>query len=177
MKSRFTTVSALVGASLLLCSCGDFLKSINEPLPGGGNALDPPGTYQGEVPVVEATGPAYAPGEWVETSVPQAALYLRRPRSGDQPAQTLPQGTPLKVVSTSGTYARVELESGVVGFVPAIMLTRKSAEAPLVPEGAPDLLPPPSSLDLAPEPEVEPISVEEAQGVPSLIDPEAEDIE
>ena len=178
MRRRIASVILAAGSSLILSSCGDFLASMNEPLPGGGNALDPPG-YESGSPGVEATGPTYAPGEWVETTVPQAALYLRRPKTGDQPAQTLPLGTNARVVSSTGTYVRVELESGVVGYVPEIMVSRKSATAamPIVPEGPTELLPPPSPLDLAPEPEVPPISVEEAQGVPSLIDPETEDLE
>ena len=157
------------------------MSKLNEPLPGGGNALDPPGyrdSFGETVPVVQATGPTYAPGEWVVTDVAQAAFYRRQPKPSDQPIMTLPRGTDVKVVSTAGTYVKVELESGQVGYVPAIRLTQKKADnpVPLVPSGPVDC-PPPSPLDVAPEPEIPPISVEEAQGVPSLIDPEAETIE
>ena len=147
------------------------MSKINEPLPGSGNALDPPGYGAGQNPVeiVQVTGPTYAPGQWVETSVPSAALYGRFPKETDQPIDTLPTGTPLKVVSMQGTYAKVELESGQIGFVPAIMVAEKrsSSEIPIVPTAPTDVLP---GSGLAPEPEVAPISVEDATNGPPVID-------
>jgi hypothetical protein len=91
----------------------------------------------------------------------------------------LPQGTDLKVVTTEGTYVKVELESGEVGYVPAIMVSQKQAkvEQPIVPEAPYEFPSGPGPLDTAPEPEVPPISVEDALGVPSFIDPEADPVE
>lgn len=181
MKRHLATLVPLAATSILLTSCGgDFLSRMNDPLPGSGNALDPPGFSSGDpVQVVEVTGPTYAPGEWVETAVPQAALYARDPKPGDQPAYTLKQGTPLKVVSTSGTYVKVELEEGRIGYVPAIMVSQKPSpnEIPIVPIGPEEITSPPPVIGGAPEPEVAPISVEDAMGVPALIDPETDSIE
>ena len=118
---------------------------------------------------------AFSPGDWVETSSPNAALYSRFPGLTDQPVRTLNLGTPLKVVSTQGTYAKVELESGAIGFVPEVMLSKKRS-ASEVPNG---LTPVSPYGGLAPEPEIAPISVEDANGgTPAQpIDPAADNIE
>lgn len=175
-------VFAPLGVVLASCN-GGLLDQVHQPLPGGGNALDPPG-YQESKPleIVEPTGPTYSSGQWVETSVSSAAIYERFPKTGDQPVQTLAQGTPLKVVSTQGTYAKVEMESGAIGYVPTIMIAEKASpnEIPIVPTGPTDVLPGPSYDGFAPEPEVAPISVETLDGLPpsfDQIDPTLDDIE
>ena len=69
--------------------------------------------------------------------MPNTAFYPRNPRaSDDQPTKVLAPGTPLRVISTEGTYVKVELEDGSIGFVPSIMVAEKSlmAPVPIVPD-------------------------------------------
>lgn len=161
----------LVPVAALLSSCADF----NKPLDSGFNPLDPPG-LRTEQDVVDVTGPAYTPGQWLETTIPSTAFYDDLPSANDQPKRQLEAGTVLKVISTEGTYVRVELESGDVGYVPSIMVAERPAagEVPVVPLTPDGVSAEPGGL--APEPEVAPLEVAPADGLPGRIDP-GEEIE
>jgi hypothetical protein len=173
MQRRFHPLFFIAAGGLALSSC-QFQGPLN-----GGNALDPPGFGdQFGSQAGDLAAAAFAPGDWVETSTQSAALYDRFPGIGDQPVRTLSLGTPLKVVSSQGTYAKVELESGSIGFVPEVMLSKKGAASGV--PGAPTGLPPLSPYgETAPEPEIAPISVEDVNGGPPSqpIDPAADNIE
>ena len=101
--------------------------------------------------------------------MPNTAFYPRNPRGNDQPGKVLPAATPLKVIKTEGTYVKVELEDGSIGYVPSIMVGQKpsATEVPLMPS-APGGLPDPEGYytGVAPDPEVPAISVEDASSVP-----------
>ena len=104
--------------------------------------------------------------------MPNATFFRIVPSGNATADKMLAVATPMKVISTSGTYVKVELDSGDVGFVPEIMVAERSAAsvAPLVPppvDGVPPAVapepeipglpvtPPPASLpDVAPPPEV-----------------------
>lgn len=147
------------------------MSSFNDPLDGDFNPLDSPGTALGTA-AVEDTGPRYQTGQFVETTMPNTAFFNRVPRPNEQPARTLASATPLRVIATQGTYVKVELESGEIGFVPAIMVGEKPSpnEIPIVPVTPGNVLPQPTigpdGTGLAPEPEIEPLSVEDASTVP-----------
>ena len=66
----------------------------------------------------------------------------------------LPVATPLKVISTSGTYVKVEMDSGEIGFVPEIMIAERSAVpvVPVVPPPVDGAVPPPGVLVTPPNP-------------------------
>jgi hypothetical protein len=176
-------------ASMMLSSCGNISSPFNSSrtFDAGSDPLDSPGRKKTRT--VEAE-PKFAPGSFVEVTDANAGLYRRVPRGNEQPEQRLATGTQLKVVDEKGSYVRVETESGQIGFVPAIMVGNRGASTlPLIspePSGR-DLPPPaiepidPSGLTplppvptpgateelppfVAPEPEVPPISVEEAPG-------------
>jgi hypothetical protein len=95
----------------------------------------------------------------------------------DQPNKVLPDYTDVKIISTKGSYVKVEVvDTGEVGYVPSIMLGEKRSpnEIPVTPgvgeiPVTPDLLPEPqvpSGLpDVAPEPEIQGIQP------PEIIDP------
>ena len=86
-----------------------------------------------------------------------------------------------KVLITGATgfignhVTRMALESGDVGFVPAIMVAQRPAEGevpvvPLGPDGGPAA--PTPGLDVpAPDPEVAPLDVQPADGGPGALDP------
>ena len=157
----------LGGLSLVLVSCGTF-KNLNQPLSGSSDfdPLSAPGANSGESLLVAPTPPRYSPGQWVETSMDNATFFAVIPTGSARADRVLPSGTPMKVISNKGTYVRVELDSGSVGYVPEIMIAeRRSAnEVPLTgPEvPLPDLgsVPPPvepgvlSGEGIAPPPEI-----------------------
>lgn len=144
------------------------MSSFNDPLDGSFDPLDSPGS--GRSAQVEDTGPRYQPGQWLETSMPNTAFFLKVPRGNEQPSRTLVSSTPLRVIATEGTYVKVELENGEIGYVPSIMVGEKPSpnEIPIVPVAPDSLLQPPTvgPGGLAPEPEIAPLSVEDASAVP-----------
>ena len=145
------------------------MSSFNDPLDGGFDPLESPGSSSG-MAQVEDTGPRYETGQFLETTMPNTAFFGGIPKANEQPMRTLASATPLRVISTQGTYVKVELESGEIGFVPAIMVGEKPSpdEIPIVPVTPGNVLPQPTvgPDGLAPEPEIAPLSVEEASTVP-----------
>lgn len=165
MKSP--SLFTLGGLALMLASCGS-LQTLNQPLSGDGDfdPLSSPGSATRQTLSVAPTSPSYAPGQWVETSMDNATFFRVIPKGNARADQVLAAGTAMKVVSNSGTYVKVELDSGSTGYVPEIMIAeRRSANeipvtAPEVP--LPDLgsVPPPfepgidSGEGIAPPPEI-----------------------
>ena len=136
MRSLFT-----LAAGLSLASCSQIASTLNEPITSDYNPLDGPSVGINRNKSIQQTGPNYRPGQWVETAMPNGTFFDRIPRGSAAADQVLAQGTPLKVVSTKGSYVKVELEGGSVGYVPAIMVAEPSTAndtSPLMP-------PPPSS--------------------------------
>jgi hypothetical protein len=147
--ANLLTLLALASVSVALVSCDSF----NKPLGGGDgyNPLDGPGgqTAAQEDPY----GPAFTPGTFLQTVSPNTALFNKFPKESDQPNKTLPDYTDVKVISTKGSYVKVEVvDTGEVGFVPSVMLGEKRSanEIPVTP-GAGDI---PVTPGMAPEPEV-----------------------
>ena len=191
---------ALMGVPVLLvASCGNFFAPKSQTFDPSIDPLDSPGKLKKADQPVDV-GPKFTPGSYVEVSDPNAGFYRRHPRGNERPDHRLGMGTPLKVVGEQGSYVKVETEAGLIGYVPAIMVSDKSrssnvpiAPAPgrtvpvpasidpidqvdLAPLPAPDLDPLPGGNDIpfvAPEPEVPPISVEESPApAPPIVPPD-----
>ncbi|MBK1790246.1 hypothetical protein [Persicirhabdus sediminis] len=147
--NNFFRISALAIAASALTSC----ESFNQPLDGSSNPLDPPGS--GNTPPIVST-PAFTPGSFVQTNVSNAAFFKNFPAQADQPTKTLPVGTSAKVISLKKEYARVELASGEVGFIPAFMLMdqRSTREVPITPGVVTEPSSPISSPESIPDPEI-----------------------
>ena len=161
-----------------LASC----DSIHQPLDSlGGNPLDGPGSGRSVPTVADPGGSSYTPGSFLQTQSPQTAFFSNFPRAEDQPVKTLDDYVDVKVISSKGSYVKIEVvDTGEVGFVPSVMLGEKRSpnEIPITP-GAGEVpvtgLPPepelllPQSPDLpsgiAPDPEVPGIEP------PEIIDP------
>ena len=169
MKQSLFGFSLMVALGALV-SC----ESFNQPISGSFDPLDSPGSRAAADDSLSEVGPGYSAGQYVETSVPSAALYARMPRANEQPYRTLAMGTPLRVISTEGTYVKVELESGDIGYVPSIMVGNRQSDSgiPIVPvqPGEIPLTGPGAAryTGVAPEPEVPPLSVEEATAPPTI---------
>lgn len=157
---KLLTLGALVIAAT---SCGS-LTQLKRPLSSGGfDPLDGPGSVPGSSSAVVApTTPNYKRGQWVETSMPNATFFRAIPKGSAQADKVLPVATPMKVVSSKGTYLKVELDSGDVGYVPEIMVIGRSSATGAQPGlEAPDYGPVPSPVEpgvnlpgIAPLPEV-----------------------
>ena len=135
-SSRLLTFAA----TLSLASCAQIASTLNEPITSDYNPLDGPNTPKLRNRSFQQTGPTYNPGEWVENAMPNATFFNKIPRGSATADKVLSLGSPLKVISTKGSYLKVELEGGSVGFVPAIMV----AEPSTLDDTSPFLPPPPT---------------------------------
>lgn len=119
-------------ASFTAVSCGvldNFNKPLNDDVP---DPLATPFTKkksktksssEAETKKVEVS--PYSVGEFVETSIPNAAFFKEIPKGDAMADRILPVATPVKYVSKKGKYIRAELENGQVGYIPTIMIAKK----------------------------------------------------
>ena len=141
-------------------SSGDF-----DPLrpPGSGN--EPSGA---EVAVFTA-------GQFVRAAMENTAFFKNRPKGDGDADRLLARGTSMKVVSHAGSYVKVELDSGEVGFVTAVMLEDPSASQATTPvnPGEFQVYPPLGGAYGEPIPPVDPAALPPEGAIPTVIDPEA----
>jgi hypothetical protein len=126
----------LGGATVLLSSCGS-LNSVQQPsLDGTFDPLRTPGKKRskGQTSFAASTS-TYTPGQWVETSMPNSTFFRVIPKGNATADKVLGPGVPLKYISSEGSYAKVELDSGDVGYVPEIMVIGRAAGGTLVAGG------------------------------------------
>lgn len=130
-----------LAATLSLASCAQIASTLQEPISSDYNPLDGPSAPSSRNRSFQPTGPSFKPGEWVETAMPNSTFFNKIPRGNATADQVLSKGSPLKVISTKGSYVKVELEGGSVGYVPAIMVAEPSTAS----DSSPFLPPPPNS--------------------------------
>ncbi len=122
---KTTSFLLLSGISAGLISCGS-LKSVQQPL---GNTdfdpLDGPGKRKSSIGLVKPTTSQYKPGQWVETAMENATFFRAIPKGNASADRVLKAGAPLKVVRAQGSFIKVELNSGDVGYIPSIMVTER----------------------------------------------------
>lgn len=163
-------LSALASVTVALVSCDSF----NQPLGDGdaSNPLDAPG--RGDAATNDPYGPAFTPGTFLQTISPNTAFFPKFPKGSDQPSKTLSDFTDVKVISTKGSYVKIEVvDTGDVGFVPSVMLGEKRSpnEVPVTPGAGeipvtPGIAPEPADVPfVAPDPEIPGIQP------PEVIDP------
>lgn len=168
MKCFHAVPAAIV---LGLAACND----MSRPIASGD--FDPLSTPGGQVtPVVNTQ--AFAAGQFVRAIMDNTAFFKNRPKGEADADKLLARGTSMKVISSSDTYVKVELDSGEVGWVPVVMVEDPNA-APAQDEafGTPNpgeyqvyppvggyggMLPPVPAAELPPE-----------GAIPTVIDPEA----
>ncbi len=130
-----------LAATLSLASCAELASNLQQPITSDYNPLDGPNAPRLRNQGFQPTGPTFKPGEWVETAMPNSTFFFKIPRGNATADQVLSKGLPLKVISTKGSYVKVELEGGSVGYVPAIMV----AEPSISTDSSPFLPPPPTA--------------------------------
>lgn len=142
---------ALVVAS---CESGTVISG------GDFDPLTPPGS--GRTPTVAARG--LKPGSYVRASM-ETAFFKNRPKGDAVAEKTLPADTEMKVIADDGSYAKVELDSGEVGFVPSVLVSDTSAPPAVSPDAIQVYPPAPGS--------VPPVIDPTAPVIPPVIDPDA----
>jgi hypothetical protein len=129
----------LGGATVLLNSCGA-LKNVQQPLSSDGSfdPLSAPGSQssQGAGSYAAPSTSSYTPGQWIETSMPNSTFFRVIPKGNATADKVLQAGVPLKYISSEGSYTRVELDSGAVGFVPEIMVIERATGSGTLVTGA-----------------------------------------
>ena len=186
MKGYPIVISAL---AVVLASCE------TGQLTTGGNfdPLTAPGS--GRSPQLAQTG--LRPGSFVRNSIDNAAFFNKRPKGDAEADRQLPANTEMKVISDDGSFVKVELNSGEVGYVPSVLVSDQNAAAvptvspdaiqvypalpgsipPALPDTGSPTIPPvidpdaPVNPDLPPVPDVPPVPVEQAPPVPAPLPP------
>jgi len=108
---------------LLMVSCED-MNGIGAN--GGFDPLQVPGG-PGAEPENFGGPQRIRPGEFVVAAIPNTAFYNQRPGPEAEADQLLKLGTSMRVISGSGSFHRVELDSGEIGFVPTVMIEPANA--------------------------------------------------
>jgi hypothetical protein len=161
------------------------LDQLNQPIgdSGGTNPLYAPGSRRASSSVATAP-PSFTPGQFVKAVMDNTAFFAKRPNGSADADKLLKLNTPMKVVSDDGTYVKVELDGGEVGYVPSVMVFDPNAPAAGLP-GAPGDLQPVQPLPPAPVPPlptgaggdalpiVAPIEAPPADAMPTVVDPSA----
>jgi hypothetical protein len=167
-STRIFTAIAILG----LVSCDTMTSPITsgdfDPLrPAGGSGSGPS----------LSTGPSYKAGQFVRAALDNTAFYKTRPRGDANADKLLKRGTSMKVISTSSSYLKVELDSGDIGFVPMVMIEDSTAAAaqPLTSSAREyQVYPPlPGSGAIQPLPPSDPSGLPPEGAIPTIIDPEA----
>lgn len=146
----------LVLLALSLVSC----DSLNQPLGSGdSNPLDAPIANAPREVVEEPSVSQHIPGTFLQTESAQTSFFSFYPKVQDQPSKILPDYTDVKVISNKGSYVKVEVvDSGEVGYVPAVMLgdKREPEPSPVVTDtpAAPVAPFTPDIPSIAPDPEI-----------------------
>lgn len=161
-------LSAIISLGLVAC------ETMNSPITGGGfDPLRAPGT---SVAPATSTGAAFSAGQFVQASLDNTAFFKNRPKGDADADKLLKRGTSMKVISNSSSYVKVELDSGEIGFVPAIMLEDPNAVAASYSTrpGEYQVYPPlPGSGPVEPLPTIDPAGLPPEGAIPTVIDPEA----
>ncbi len=166
---KFTpAISAIAFLSLAACD------TMTGPVTNGGyNPLLPAGGGNLSTPTA---GTTFSAGQFVRAAMDNTAFFQSRPKGEADADKLLKRGTSMKVISTSDSYVKVELDSGEVGFVPSVMLEDPNAaqQMPTTHPGEYQVYPPlPGSGIGQPLPVVDPAGLPPGGAIPTVIDPDA----
>ncbi len=126
----------LLGASLV--SCGSY----QQPSNGDFDPLRRPGVRK---PTVETVSSLYQPGQFVIAAADGTGMFNERPTGNAEAETILKAGTNMRVISSDGTFLKVELDDGKVGFVASVMVvdSQQAAALPVMPSTNNSALPTP----------------------------------
>jgi hypothetical protein len=167
---RLTVIPSAIVLGLAGC------ESMNRPITSGNfDPLSKPGAGMNDT---MANTTAFKPGQFVRAIMDNTAFFNNRPKGDSDADKLLARGTSMKVISMSGSYVKVELDSGELGWVPALML--EDPNAVTSPDGGFGAVNPgeyqvyPPSGGYGGElPAVNPGEMPPEGAIPTVIDPEA----
>ncbi len=116
--------------SIFFFSC----SNVNLTQPLSGNGADPLASPLSNLKdtkkqsLANTPSTSFTPGTWVETAMPDAEFYRKYPLFGGRPDRNLQVASQAKIISYRGKYAKVELDTGDVGYVPSLMLIEKGED-------------------------------------------------
>ena len=112
---------SLLAVIVALSGC----DTMNRPISSGDfDPLVPPGSKHGPS-VMESTG--FVPGQFVVAALDNTSFFHKKPKGEANADKLLKAGTQMKIVAVDGSYLKVELDSGEVGFVPSILVADRNA--------------------------------------------------
>jgi len=162
-----SAIPAVIALGLTACD------TMNRPITSGDfDPLRPPGSNTN---TGAAVGPAFRAGQFVRATMDNTAFFKNRPKGDTDADKLLPRGTSMKVISTVESYLKVELDSGEVGYVPAVMVEDPNAAAtgmPPVNPGEYQVYPPVGGFG-QPIPPTPAGELPPSGAIPTVIDPEA----
>ncbi|MCX8496135.1 MAG: hypothetical protein ORN51_08140 [Akkermansiaceae bacterium] len=141
----------------------------------GFNPLEQPGNHRRPA-TAQANG--FSAGQFVQAAVDNTAFFKSNPDSSANADKLLRQGTSMKVISSDSTNAKVELDSGEIGYVPTVMLFNpNSAPQPTetITPGYPPL-PNNGNSNGEPLPVIDPSEQPPNNASPTIADPSAQKI-
>lgn len=165
---KFSTFG-IISVALTLAACGTY-----SPANGSYGDFDPtqvPGSGMNRADT--SYGPTITPGQFVTANIPNTAFYKAKPKGNEDADKLLGLGSNMKIISNDGSYVKVELDSGEVGWVPSVMVSSSTTD--LVPiDGAYQVYPPlPESGALEPLPTLDANGQPPGGSIPTIIDPNA----
>lgn len=163
---RTSVLTVAVALSVAAC------ESMNRPINSGD--FDPLNAPGGNNNLSRSIGPAFTAGQFVNSILDNTTFFKKRPQGNADADKLLPRGTSMKVISCHDSYVKVELDSGEVGYVPAVMLEDPNAvlTAPAVNPNEFQVYPPPGGVE-PPLPTVRPDEKPPEGAIPTVIDPDA----
>jgi hypothetical protein len=138
--------------------------------------LRPPGTSM--QPASASASSELSPGQFVSANIPNTAFYKNEPKGSEDADKLIALGTEMKIIEMDSDYVKVELDSGEVGYVPAVMVSAPDMTATppdlLALDGAYQVYPPlPGGGPIEPLPIFDPGGIPPDGAIPAIIDPDA----
>lgn len=160
MNPRVPCISAL-GLLLVGCETGGPINSSFDP-------LDAAGGYGTQANVIN-TG--YRAGEFVTAVMDNTGFYKERPEGEANADKLLTAGTSMKVISDDGSFVKVELDTGELGYVSTVQVMGENEGSNLPQSSEVQVWPP---VDGGPIPVEDPNEADlDVPLVPTDIDPDA----
>jgi hypothetical protein len=154
-------------AVVAVSGCEDF----NRPITAGDfDPLGSPGNTRSSLNAANG----FRGGQFVRAIMGNTAFYKNRPKGDADADKLLPIGTSMKVINQTDNYVKVELDSGEIGFVPAIMVEDPNQVPDMSMYGNPNefqVYPPMEGFEALPQ--VPQGEMPPAGSIPTVIDPGA----
>jgi len=160
--------SALIVLGLTACDTFD------HPITGGDfDPLNKPGGGSG-ISTVPAS--SFSAGQLVRAAMNNTAFFKTRPKGEADADRLLVRGTTMKVISTSDSYVKVELDgTGEIGWIPSVQLEdpRATQSSFVTKPGEYQIYPPIGGGAAEALPPVDPSGKPPEGAIPTVIDPDA----